>query len=134
MRPLTHDEVRRTTHYSHFCDLFSHSKQASKQPWRPPDHSACSHWRDPSFSVYPLCTHQQQQQEEMEEKEDKEEEEMDLLLLLNGTHLLKEVPIAAGVTLLSPCPCFVAVTGMRFRVLIVLSSLLWTWIFPFSFI
>jgi hypothetical protein len=83
---------------------------ASKQLWRPPDHSACSHWRDPSFSVYPLCTHQQHQQqqeeiddnEEMEDKEDKEEEEMDLLLLLTGTHLLKEVPIAAGVTLLSP--------------------------------
>jgi hypothetical protein len=35
---------------------------------------------------------------------------------------------------LSPCPCFVAVTCMRFRELIVLSSLLWTWIFPFSFI
>jgi hypothetical protein len=62
----------------------------------------------------------------MEDKEDKEEEEMDLLLLLTGTYLLKEVPVAAGVTLLSPCPCFVAVTCMRFRELIVLSSLLWT--------
>jgi len=131
MRPLTHDEMRRTTRYSRFCDLFSHSQQASKQLWRPPDHSACSHWRDPSFSVYPLCTHQQhqQQQEEIDDKEemeDKEEEEMDFLLLLTGTHLLKEVPIAGGVTLLSPCPCFVAVTCMRFRELIVLSSLLWT--------
>jgi len=112
------------THVFGIC-FRTRSKQASKQLWRLPDHSACSHWRDPSFSVYPLCTYQQhqQQQEEFDDKEemeDKDEEEMDLFLLLTGTHLLKEVPIAPGVTRLSPCPCFVAVTCMSFRELIVL--------------